>query len=57
MMIENLGGRSNERDQMGELCTKLLDAGFVDQEEEVGLSLLGKTSPVKSELGSIDGRF
>ena len=47
-MTENLGGRGNERDQVGELFTEFLDAGFVDQEEEVGLSLTGKTSPVKS---------
>lgn len=49
-MTENLGGCGNERDQVCELGAELLDAGFIDEEEKVGLSLLGKTSSIKSEL-------
>lgn len=57
MMLEYVCGRGKERNQMGELCTELSHAGFVDQEEKVGLSLLGETSSVKSELQWIDGRI
>ena len=55
-MTENLGGRGNEGDQMGELSTELLDTGIVDQEEEVGLSLFWKTSSAKNQFGWLDGR-
>lgn len=51
MVLENLGSRGNKRDQMGELFPESLGARLVDQEEEVGLGLLGKTSSVRCELG------
>ena len=41
---------------MGELFTELLNAGLVNQEEVVGLSLARKTSSEKSESGEFVGR-
>lgn len=49
-MTENLRGCGNERDQICELGAELLDAGFIDEEEKVGLSLLGKASSNKSKF-------
>lgn len=49
-ITQNLGGRGNERDQMGELLTELSHTSFVNQEEKVGLSLFGKASSFKCEL-------
>ena len=50
MVTEDLGGRGNKRDQMGELGAELSYTGYINQEEKVSLSLLGKTSSVKSEF-------
>ena len=47
VMTENLCGRGNERDQMGELGPKLMYAGVVNEEEKVCLGLLGKTSSIE----------
>ena len=47
VMTENLCGRGNERDQMGELGPKLVYAGVVNEEEKVSLGLLGKTGSIE----------
>ena len=50
VMTENICGRGNQRDQMGKLGPKLMYAGFVDEEEKVGLGLLGKTGSIEIKI-------
>ena len=50
VMTENLCGRGNERDQMGELGPKLMYAGVVNEEEKVCLGLLGKTGSIEIKI-------
>jgi len=47
----DLGGGGNQGHELGELRTKFIDAGIVNPEKPVGFELLGKTGPVKNEIG------
>ena len=47
LILQDLCGSGDERDQLGELLTELLNAKLIDDEEKVSLCLLGKTGPMR----------